>query len=156
MEEVRPAGPVVGVGVAVFRGDRVLLVQRGTEPHRGHWSIPGGRVERGESLAAAAMRELAEECGISVTVGEPALILNRVVRDDRGQVRYHFVIIDFIAEYAEGKPEPVPGSDAQAVRWVAPSELASLPMTPHLEPYLRRIIAARQSGQASCILVEET
>ena len=91
-----PSQPVVGVGGVVLCGDEVLVVQRGAEPSKGLWSIPGGAVEVGESLAEACAREVAEETGLQVRVGPMVEVIERILRDDRGRVEYHYVLIDFV------------------------------------------------------------
>lgn len=96
--------------------ERLLLVQRGREPARGEWAIPGGKVAPGESLAAATAREVMEETGISVEVGKLAWHFEFIERDEAGALRFHYVVLDFYARYIGG--EPVAGDDAAAVRWV--------------------------------------
>ncbi len=91
-----PDAPVAAVGGVVIRGDHVLLVRRAFPPRVGEWSLPGGRVELGESLADAVGREVREETGIDVDVGPLVEAFDRVHRDDAGRVRYHFVIVDFL------------------------------------------------------------
>ncbi|WP_029075692.1 NUDIX hydrolase [Kaistia adipata] len=128
-----PVGPVLGVSVAVWRDGKVLLVQRGHAPWRGAWSLPGGRVERGERLAEAAARELAEETGL--TLGTPRLVeaLDAIDRAADGTVRGHYVIIVFTAT-AEGTPEAA--SDAGAVGWFALDQIDALTTTPDLKRIL--------------------
>ena len=103
---------------------RILLVRRGRPPGEGLWSIPGGRVEPGETDAAAVAREVREETGLAVTVGA---LLGSVVRDGPG-VTYD--IFDYAAEAAGGTLRA--GDDAADARWVAVAELAALPLTPGL------------------------
>lgn len=119
-------GPQVGVGAIVVHQDRVLLVLRQRPPNAGEWAIPGGKQRWGESLQAAAEREIREETGISVRAGRPVFTFEHIVHDDNGEVEFHYVVIDLCAEYLAG--EPVAGDDAGAVRWVAWDELASLPL----------------------------
>lgn len=128
-----PAGPVLGVSVAVWRDGKVLLVQRGHAPWRGAWSLPGGRVERGEKLAEAAARELAEETGL--TLGTPRLVeaLDAIDRAEDGTVRGHYVIVVFAAT-AEGSPEAA--SDAAAVGWYTLDQVDALTTTPDLKRIL--------------------
>ncbi|WEK52422.1 MAG: NUDIX hydrolase [Candidatus Kaistia colombiensis] len=125
-----PAGPVLGVSVAVWRDGRVLLIQRGHDPWRGAWSLPGGRVERGETLAAAAARELIEETGLAI--GTPRLVdtLDAIDRAEDGTLRGHFVIIVFTAE-ADGTPAAA--SDAAACAWFTLAEIDGLTTTPGLK-----------------------
>lgn len=129
-----PAGPVLGVSVAVWRDGKVLLIQRGHEPWRGAWSLPGGRVERGETLAAAAAREMMEETGL--VIGTPRLVdtLDAIERAEDGALHGHFVIIVFTAS-AEGTP--LAASDAAAFSWFALDDIDGLTTTPGL----KRIVA---------------
>jgi len=89
-----PAAPLVGVGAVVLDGGRVLLVQRGRPPALGRWSLPGGLVDVGERLEAAVRREVAEECGLTVEVHGLVGAVDRIVRDDEGRVRSHYVLFD--------------------------------------------------------------
>jgi ADP-ribose pyrophosphatase YjhB (NUDIX family) len=116
-----PAHPVVGVGAVVVRDGRALIVRRAHEPRKGEWSLPGGLLDLGESLADAARREVREETGLDVTLGPIIETFDRVHRDAAGRIRYHFVIVDFVCWSDAG--EAVAGSDAEAVAWVAAGEI---------------------------------
>jgi 8-oxo-dGTP diphosphatase len=122
-----PDRPIVAVGAVIFDGRRVLLVQRGQEPLRGAWSLPGGAVEIGETLDAALAREVLEETGLSVEVGPVVDVLDRVQFDADGRVEYHYVIIDYLCRPFAGVVEH--GSDAQAVCWAPIADLARLGVT---------------------------
>jgi ADP-ribose pyrophosphatase YjhB (NUDIX family) len=118
MQREYPEAPLMGVGVVVKQG-RVLLVRRGTEPLKGHWSLPGGLVELGEPLTAAVVREVREETGLTVEPVELIELLDRIHREDE-RVRYHYVIADYLCRAVDG--ELLAGSDADAVRWVERAE----------------------------------
>jgi 8-oxo-dGTP diphosphatase len=131
-----PEHPVVGVGAVVVRDGRVLIVRRGHEPRKGEWSLPGGLLDLGESLAGAARREVREETGLDVELGPIIETFDRVHRDDQGRIRYHFVIVDFVCWSASG--EAVAGSDAEAVAWVTAEELAAYGVNPHAAAVIRK------------------
>lgn len=116
-----PAAPIVGVGAVVIKDAKALVVKRANEPYKGQWSIPGGRVELGESLVDAVRRELREETGLDVEVGALIEVFERIQRDDEARVRYHFVIIDYLCACAGGTL--CAGDDADDVRWVTSEEL---------------------------------
>lgn len=119
-----PARPIVGVGVVVARDGEVLVVQRGSEPGYGQWSIPGGAVEVGETVREAAAREVAEECAIEVDINDVIEVLDRMMRDKDGRVQYHYVLIDFAARYRSGELHA--GSDILAARWVPVAALGGV------------------------------
>ncbi|NDZ97101.1 NUDIX domain-containing protein [Streptomyces sp. SID6673] len=123
---------VVGVGAVVWdSADRLLLVQRRYPPQVGRWSVPGGKVEAGETLPAAAAREVAEETGLIVDVGAEAWVVD-IPGDDDVVYEVH----DFVAEYRSGTIRA--GDDAADARWVGAHELAELPLTDGLVDHLRR------------------
>lgn len=122
--------PAVGAVVVDGQG-RVLLVLRGHEPERGRWTIPGGKVEQGESLAQAVVREVREETGLDVEVHEELWSLTKPVDDERD-----YEIHDFRASVVGG--ELTPGDDAPDARWFEPHELASVPLTQDLSAWLQR------------------
>ena len=112
---------MVGVGAVVVRDGRALIVRRAQEPRKGEWSLPGGLLDLGESLADAARREVREETGLDVEIGPIIETFDRVHRDADGRIRYHFVIVDFVCWSPGG--DAVAGSDAEAVAWVAADEI---------------------------------
>ena len=122
-----PSRPMVGVGAAVLRGDQVLIVQRGRQPAYGLWSVPGGLVELGESLHDAVRREAREEAGLEIEIIDVVAVLDRVIPDPKGQVEYHYVLIDFLCRCEMG--EPLPGSDALDCRFVSLADLPRYPLT---------------------------
>lgn len=119
-----PDRPRVAVGAVVFKDERILLVRRGKPPAEGCWAIPGGSVEIGESLQQAAEREILEETGVSIRAREPVFTFDVIERDVHGVVRFHYVIVDVMADYMGGVPRA--GSDATGARWVSAAELARL------------------------------
>lgn len=112
--------PTVGVGGVVVHDGRVLLIQRGKEPMRGRWTVPGGTVELGESLQDAVVREVLEETGIHVRPRDVMLVFDRIERRD-GDVQYHYVIVDYRCDYVSGEVKAQ--SDAQDAAWVAEGDL---------------------------------
>jgi 8-oxo-dGTP diphosphatase len=133
-----PAAPLVGVGAVIVHDGRVLLVQRGTEPARGRWSIPGGLIEVGEALSEAVVREVREETGLQVEPVELIEILDRIHRDG-DRVRYHYVIADYLCKVVGGTLHAA--SDADAVRWVERPEWNSHSALV-LDPITVRVIEA--------------
>ena len=122
-----PEFPRVGIGAVVFREGRILLVRRGVSPGKGLWSIPGGLVELGETLQAAAEREILEETGITIRAGEPLFTCDFFERDGDGRIRYHYVIIDLAADYVSGEVRGA--DDALEARWVSPAEMEEISPT---------------------------
>ena len=127
---------MVGVGAVVVRDGRALLVRRAHEPRKGEWSLPGGLLDLGESLADAARREVKEETGLDVEVGPMIETFDRVHRDGEGRIRYHFVIVDFVCWSKEG--EALAGSDAEAVAWVTAEQIDAYNVNEHARAIILR------------------
>lgn len=127
MKREYPAAPVVAVGAIIRYGDRIALVRRDKEPSKGRWTFPGGVVELGESLQDAVRREALEETSLRVDVGEVATVIDHIVHDETGRVRYHYVIVDYFAHPVDGVLQP--GSDVSEARWVGLADLDDLDMT---------------------------
>lgn len=135
----RTEGPIAGVSICVVRDGRVLLVERAKNDRlRGLWSLPGGHVELGETLREAALRELKEETEVEAGIRLVLDAIDIIHRDRKGAVERQYALTVFGAEWTVG--EAVAGSDVSAVRWVHPSELDSLPMTPGTADLIRRAV----------------
>jgi 8-oxo-dGTP diphosphatase len=119
IEREFPKAPLVGVGAVVVQDARVLLVRRGSEPLKGHWTLPGGLLEVGEALTAGVIREVREETGLDVEPIELIELLDRIHHED-DRVRYHYVIADYLCRVTGGELRAA--SDADAVRWVERTE----------------------------------
>ncbi|MFQ5847843.1 MAG: NUDIX hydrolase [Candidatus Methylomirabilales bacterium] len=133
-----PPRPVVAVGAIVVKAGKVLLVRRGTEPSRGRWSLPGGAVDLGEGLWEAVVREVREECGIDVTVKGVVEVLDRIHADRDGRIRYHYVIVDFLASWRRGRLKAA--SDISEAAWVDPDALEDLPLTEGLAAVVQKAL----------------
>jgi 8-oxo-dGTP diphosphatase len=122
MKREYPDRPIVGVGAVIVDGGRVLLVRRGKPPLQGEWSLPGGVVEIGETLRAAAEREALEETALVVQAGEVLEVLDRIISGADGRTQYHYVLIDFLCHVQSGELRA--GCDAAQAEWAAESDLA--------------------------------
>jgi len=118
---IYPDSPQVAVGAVVFKQNKVLLIKRGKPPSQNEWAIPGGSVKLGETLQEAAEREIYEETGIVIRAREPIFVFDMVQKDEADKIRFHYIIIDLIAEYKSGKL--LPGDDASDARWFAETEI---------------------------------
>jgi 8-oxo-dGTP diphosphatase len=120
MQTTQP--PLVGVGAVIWndRGE-IVLIRRGQEPRLGEWSIPGGRLEWGESVRDGIVREVREETGLQVEVMGLIDVVDSVTRDGSGEVVRHYVLIDFLVRPVSGTLSA--GSDAAEARWVAYTSL---------------------------------
>lgn len=129
MKREYPETPLIGVGaVIVDRSEhgqtRVLLIRRGKAPLLGEWSLPGGVLECGETLRDATIREAREETGLIVEPEEMLGVYERIIRDEQGKTRYHYVLIDYLCRVVGGNLQA--GSDAADVRWFKREELPPL------------------------------
>jgi ADP-ribose pyrophosphatase YjhB (NUDIX family) len=134
-----PERPLVGVGGVIISGERALLIRRGNPPLEGQWSIPGGMLELGESIKEGVRRELAEETGIEVRVGELIEVFERIVPGEGGRVRYHFVILDYLCDVVRGEAKA--GSDVTDVAWACEDELERFGLTAVATRVLRQAFA---------------
>ena len=129
--------PIPAVGIVCIRGEEVLLIRRGTPPKQGEWSIPGGRVEPGEPVRAAALRELKEETAVEADLIGLIDVVDAIFHNRAGAlVTRHYVLVDFLAIWRSGTPQA--GDDAAEAQFFHQSELSSL----DLWDETRRIIAA--------------
>jgi 8-oxo-dGTP diphosphatase len=131
-----PDRPIVGVGGVIVDDGKVLLVRRRYEPLKGHWSLPGGMVEIGETLEAALTRELLEETGLAVDVGPVIEVFDRITPDEDHRIRYHFVLIDYLCWPGGGALRA--GSDVDAAIWADPDNLAEYSLTDKATSVIRR------------------
>ena len=122
-------GPELCVGAVAIRNGAILLIRRGSPPGEGQWSVPGGRVQRGETLAQAARRELQEETGLAGTVGDAVGWTELIGR------RRHYVVVDFWVT-VESDAAPKAGTDASDAQWVAIEELGEWDLVDGLLQFL--------------------
>jgi 8-oxo-dGTP diphosphatase len=127
----------------VIAGGRTLLIRRGSAPLLGQWSIPGGMLELSESIAEGVRRELAEETGLEVRVGDLIEVFERIVPGEDGRTRYHFVILDYLCEMVSGVARA--GSDVTDVAWAREDELEKYALTAIATRVIQRAFEMAQS-----------
>jgi ADP-ribose pyrophosphatase YjhB (NUDIX family) len=119
-----PTRPVVGIGVVIWRDDKVLLVKRGNAPRQGEWGLPGGMQQLGETIIEGAVREAREETGLDITPLAIITAVDAMTHDAKKKVEYHYTIVEVTAESREGKAEAK--DDAKDVRWATLEEVEQL------------------------------
>ncbi len=136
-----PDRPVPAVSALVFRGDSVLLVKRKDEPSRGLWSPPGGSLELGETVEAAAVREALEETGVVVRPVRVADVRDVILKDSAGRLQWHYVLFGVLCEYVSG--EPFPASDAENAHFLPLRELGEYEVTPTARAAIEHVAGLR-------------
>ena len=122
-----PKRPILGIGALIFRRGKILLVERGKEPLKGYWSLPGGALETGERLKDGLRREVLEETGLIVEPGEVFEIFERIMPDNKGLPEYHYVLLDYICRVMGGKLAAA--SDCSNAAWVTRKKLKDYKLT---------------------------
>lgn len=122
-----PQRPLLGVGALIFRRGSVLLVERGREPLKGYWSLPGGLVEAGERLREALCREVLEETALRVKIVSEFAIFERIMPDSSGRPEYHYVLVDYVCKVVGG--ELLAGDDVSRAEWVPRRKLGGYRLT---------------------------
>lgn len=136
-----PKRPIVGVGALILRRDRILMAQRGKEPLKGWWSLPGGALELGESLKDAVSREVLEETGLVVRPVAMFEIFERIIRDAAGAPEYHYILIDYVCRITGGTL--CAGDDVCRVEWMRRRDLPGLQITEGTLAVIERAFEAR-------------
>lgn len=134
-----PGQPIVGVGAVIIDEGKVVLVKRRFEPLAGQWSLPGGRLELGETLEAGLAREMLEETGLEIEVGPVVDVFDRILLDPERKVRYHYVLIDYLCRPVGGALTH--GSDVAAAELVDPADLERYRLTPKATSVIEKAFA---------------
>jgi 8-oxo-dGTP diphosphatase len=150
VSKVYPEAPRVAAGAVVLHEAKVLLVLRGQPPAEGVWAIPGGSVELGETLQAAAEREVLEETGLHVRAGEIIYTFEAIHRDEMGRVKFHYVIIDLLAEPLDPAQPCCPADDVRDAGWFTWPEVANseLPVSEATRQLLKRLMGEDGHGRS--------
>ena len=140
-----PDRPIVGVLAVVRREDRLLIVRRGAEPSAGRWGFPGGAQELGETVAAAAIRELAEETGVAAEARAPLPAFDVIRRDGGDRIQHHYTLVPIVCDWRSG--EGALSDEVAALRWLAADGLArcGLDLLPDVERLARLALAWRDA-----------
>ncbi|MDA4123113.1 MAG: NUDIX hydrolase [Thaumarchaeota archaeon] len=142
-----PEHPLVGVGGLIQDEGSILLIKRKFEPNKGKWSLPGGLLETGEDPEEGARREVREELGLEVKVEGFFSLANEVIRDDRGQVKYHFILLDYLMRQLGG--EITLNEESEEFRWFQVGEVERLDTTENTKIVARKLLKVLQNGDQS-------
>ena len=140
-----PGQPIVGVGAVIMHDGKVVLVKRRFEPLAGQWSLPGGRLELGETLEGGLAREMLEETGLEVEVGPVVDVFDRILLDPERKVRYHYVLIDYLCRPIAGTLAH--GSDVAAAELVDPGDLDRFRLTPKATSVIEKAVDIARTHQ---------
>lgn len=133
-----PKRPVVSVHAIIFQKGKVLLVKRANQPNKGFWSVPGGVIELGETIEQAVKREVREESNIDIEPSRIVNVLDSIVKDQKGNIQFHFTVIYMLARYLGGRAKP--SSDALKIRWTKRNELEELKMVPRTRDLIKEAL----------------
>ena len=135
MKRLYPDQPIVGIGAVIINEGKIALIKRGSEPSKGKWTIPGGLVELGETLEQSVIRETKEETGLDVENPRLIDVVSNVDLDEKGKVKYHYVIIDYLVHVKNGTAKA--SSDAEELRWVPFEEVEDYDLTRSFRLFFR-------------------
>lgn len=145
MRRKYPKTPLPSVGGIIFNHEgNVLLVHRKKHPEKGKWSLPGGVIRTGENLYEALKREVFEECLLTVEVGPLISVSTKIVKTKKGEILYHFVILDYLCQYQGGVPKA--DSDAGDIQWVKTEELNKYELTEGLSEVIAKGFKIKESN----------
>jgi len=136
VKRLYPNQPIVGVGVVIISNGKILLEKRKSEPGIGKWSIPGGLVELGESIEQTVIRETREETSLEVENPELIDVVNYITVDENGDIKYHFVMIDYVAKLKGGTLKAA--DDAAELNWVPLGEVEKYDLTKTFRTFFQR------------------
>jgi len=136
MRREYPEHPLIGVSAVIFDHSSVLLARRKQEPAKGLWSLPGGMVELGETHLEALAREVREELSVTIKVGGLVGVFDKIFRDPRGRIQYHYVVVDYWGLITEG--HPTPGSDVSEALFVPLDEIGEFDVNRDLTETIRK------------------
>ncbi len=139
-----PERPFVGVGGVIVDAGRVVLIKRRFAPLAGHWSLPGGAVDLGETLVECVARELREETGLVVDVGPVIEVFDRIVHDGNGRVQFHYVLVDYVCRPIGGALAA--GSDVSDAVWAGPADLPAFNLADPATAVILRGLALADAG----------
>lgn len=138
-----PSRPILGVGALVLHRNRILLVERGKEPLKGWWSLPGGVLEVGERLEEGLRREVREETGLEVKPLTIVEVFERIMPDKHGRTEYHYVLIDYLCRVTGG--DLAAGDDVSRAEWIARRDLGDYRITDGTAAVIEKAFEARAS-----------
>lgn len=136
---VYPEKPLVGVGAVIHANNKILFIRRANEPGRGLWSIPGGLVEVGETLRDAVKREVEEETGVKIEVGNLIDVMENIIRDEDGKVKFHYILVNFEAKPITEDINISSLSEVLEARWFTLEEIKDIPITNTARLLLKRV-----------------
>lgn len=139
-----PEHPLVGVGGFIHRDEKVLMIKRKFEPNKGRWSLPGGLMEVGEDPEEAAKREVREELGLEVAVEGLLQVANEVIKDEKGKVRYHFVLVDYLMKPLGDKITL--NEESEEYAWFDPATIERLNITENTRSIARKYAEMRDKS----------